>query len=122
MAIMSGKDGTCNGGTDITSWSINMTQSTAAWHSSESSGFKQRLLGVKDATGSFSGKCNSTIPAAGDIVTALAMTGADKTWTLGAVLTSVTIECDVDDGDVISYSADWEACGKEHSGTNLAIT
>ena len=58
--MLSGKDGNVDvGGTDvaeITSWSFNPTANVSAWGSSDSSGYKKRLAGTKDGTGSMAGK------------------------------------------------------------------
>ena len=117
MVNYSGKDGSVliGGSTvaHITSWSFNPTSNNPSWASSSTFGFKTRLAGVQDGSGSMEGKLTSwALPfqmpgEVGDKVVLIlrVVTGVD--FTVRAIIDSITYNVDVDDGDVVSWSADF---------------
>lgn len=111
MAVISGKDGTVSFGssvTDATGWSLSLTSNNPAYGSSDTSGYKKRVAGVKDWSGSYSGKLNgTTVPTLGASVTVSFSTDGTTAWSGTAVCDAVNIEVDMDDGDVVGYSVDF---------------
>ena len=107
MAAVSGKDGSCSAGGYVTSWSLSQTQNNPSYASSETSGYKERVAGVKDITASIEGKTGGTIPAPGDEVTLVLTVKTGVTFTFKAVCESVSIEGDFDEGEITSYSAEF---------------
>ena len=111
MAVISGKDGTVSVGgavSDATSWSLSLTSNNPSWASPSTSGYKNRVSGIKDTTGSYSAKANGTIPVPGASHASCAFTlDGSTTWTLNVVIDAVNLEVDMDDGDVVGYSVDF---------------
>lgn len=116
MATLSGKSGTVNvkgsAVSDATGWSINTTSNNPSYGSSDTSGWKSRVAGVKDATGSYSAKYNGAVAvAAGDTGSGVFTLDGSATYTIPIVVDGITLEVDMDDGDVIGYSVDWGCTG-----------
>lgn len=115
MAVISGKNGTVNAGgaiSDATSWSLSMTSNNPSWASSNTSGYKKRVAGIMDTSGSYSAKWSASIPVAGSLVSSAAFTiDGTNTWTLDIIIDSVNLEVDMDDGDVVGYSVDFSGNG-----------
>jgi|TARA_R110000824_G_scaffold120382_5_gene275661 hypothetical protein len=111
MAVISGKNGTVNFGgaqSDATGWSLALTSNNPAYGSSDTSGYKKRVGGIKDWSGSYSAKLDGTsVPVAGASVAVSFSTDGTNTWSGTAVCDSVNIEVDMDDGDVVGYSVDF---------------
>lgn len=114
MAVISGKDGTVSVGgavNDATSWSISLTSNNPSWASPATSGYKQRVAGIKDTTGSYSAKANGTLPVPGTHAAAVFTLDGTTTYSLNVFIDSVNVEVDMDDGDVVGYSVDWSGNG-----------
>ena len=115
MAVVSGKNGTVSVGgavSDATSWSLSMTSNNPSWASPATSGYKNRVAGIKDTTGSYSAKVNGTIPTPGTATASCAFTtDGSATYTLNIIIDSVNLEVDMDDGDVVGYSVDFSGNG-----------
>ena len=112
MAVISGKNGTVSLAGDATAWSISLTSNNPSWASPATSGYKKRVAGVLDTSGSYSAKYNGSVPTVGAITTSAAFTlDGSTTWTLNIIVDSVNIEVDMDDGDVVGYSVDWSGTG-----------
>ena len=113
MATISGKDGSVGSYAEITSWSLNITSNNSAYASSDTAGYKKRVAGTKDVTGSMEGKWNGSMQVTpGDAITGLALNlDATQSYTLDAVVDSFSLEVDVDDGEVIGWSADFSVKG-----------
>jgi len=109
MAGESGKDGKVLAGAtqvaEITGWSLNPTANNPSWGSSSVPGFKQRVAGVRDATGSFdykydvSSRVHATLKE-GDTVTLNLYFNATDYIIVPAVIDAMTFEVDVSDGEV----------------------
>ena len=114
MAVISGKDGTVSvGGSvgDATSWSISLTSNNPSWASSTTSGYKSRVAGIKDTTGSYSAKFSAAIPSPGDEAAATFSLSGSGGYTLDIIIDAVNVEVDMDDGDIVGYSVDWSGRG-----------
>lgn len=123
MATFSGKDGKISDGSgdlaDITRWTFTRTSNNHAYGSSSSSGFKRRVAGVKDGSGSIVGliQVGAAPPVAeGDEVTLQLFedknaAGSQPYWSVPAVIEQVRIEVDIDDGTPVGFTADFTTNG-----------
>lgn len=116
----SGKDGKVMiGATDlahITSWSFNPVSNNPSWASSSTAGFKARVAGIRDGSGTIEGKYDKTDPIddrirEGDCVTLLLFQDATRKFTVPAIIDGMSFEQDMDDGDVVTWSADFSSTG-----------
>jgi len=105
---VSGKDGTASLGGNVTSWSLTKTQNNPSYASSETSGFKKRVAGIRDITASFEGKTGGTIPDVGDEGTLTLTVKTGVTFVFGCVIASVSGEGDFDEGEITTYTAEAE--------------
>ena len=113
MATISGKDGQVNSFDDITGWTINVTSNNAAYASSSTGGWKKRVPGVKDWSGTFSGKFNGELPVAEGEEVALTLTlDGSSSFSGDAVIDQITLQVDVDDGDVVGFTASFSGSGE----------
>jgi hypothetical protein len=109
MAGESGKNGKVLVGSttvaEVTGWTLNRTSNNPSWGSSSVAGEKQRVAGVKDATGSFDFKydpadrIHSAI-SEGDAVTLNLYTNATDYFVVPAVVDGITYTVDMNDGDI----------------------
>lgn len=115
MAGFSGRNGKIRIGSsdlaEITSWSFNPTANNPSWASSTSPGFKVRECGVRDGTVSFEGKYDVTDRInerfqVGDKVIVQLFYNATEFFTAPIIIDGITYECDMDDGEVFSFSVD----------------
>jgi hypothetical protein len=119
MAI-SGKGGKAQiGSTDIseiTKWSFNPTSNNSAWASSDTSGYKKRVAGVKDGSGSIEGVFDEEDEIyltfePGDSITLKLYIDASKYYSVPSLIDSFSIEVDLNDGEVVGWSADFSING-----------
>ena len=122
MAVLSGKDGTVNWNgsllSQITQWQCTETCHISAWASNSTGGYKHRVAGVKDWSGTFSGKYDGGIAAA---VGQGSATGTPVSLVLGiadgeslsgdAIIESLELLVDIDNGDVVGYQARFSGNG-----------
>jgi hypothetical protein len=115
MAVISGKNGTVSVGgaiTDATGWSLSLTSNNPAYASSDTDGYKKRVGGIKDTTGSYSAKYNGGVVSVGSEHTAASFTlDGSTSWSLDIIIDAVNLEVDMDDGDVVGYSVDFSGNG-----------
>ena len=120
MAVISGKDGEvkigANSLADITGWSFNTTSNNPAYASSSTGGYKKRVAGVRDASGNIAFKLNTSNPIGdefeeGDEVTLLLHVDASNFYSVPAVIDSLSLEVDIDSGDVVGGTAGFSANG-----------
>ena len=116
---LSGKDGKINDGTadlaDIKNWTLNRKVATHAYASSDTAGVKKRVAGVKDYSGKFDGNIQDNAAAdvvEGDSVTLKLYIDATHFYTVPCVIESVDIEVDIDDGNMVTYSAQFSGDGE----------
>ena len=114
--FFSGKDGKVIVGTSdlahVTGWTFNATSNNPSFASSSTAGFKNRDAGVKDGTGTISGKYDKTEPidgvmAEGSCVTLKLYQDAARFITVPAVIDGITFNQDIDDGEIHSWDADF---------------
>lgn len=120
MATISGKDGKIEIDStqlaDITSWTLNTTSNNAAYASSSTSGYKKRVPGVKDGSGSVQGKLDISDPITDDFEEGSAVTlklyiDATRFYSVPAVIDSLAIDVDIDNGDVVPFTANYSTDG-----------
>ena len=121
MSGLSGKNGTILIGAvaiaEITGWSFNPTSNNPSWSGNTNSGYKARVAGVKDASGSFEFKVQDATEVAkfevGTLLTLLLHADGSTTldYSVPSIVDGVTVEVDIDDGDVVSGSCDFSSNG-----------
>jgi hypothetical protein len=102
---------------EITMWSFNPTITTQSYASNKTNGFKRKVCGSKDATGSLEGKWDRTDPITdhfteGSTVTLLLHLDTTRKITVPALITGMTIEVNIDDNEIEGWTADFEADGE----------
>lgn len=109
MAGQSGKNGKVLAGAttiaEVTGWTYNPTSSNPAWASSSKAGRKQRVGGVRDSSGTFDFKYDTTdrihaILTPGDEVTLNLYSDASDIFVVPVVIDGITYEVDINDGEV----------------------
>jgi len=110
MATISGKDGKVKIGpasvAEITRWSFTSTSSNQALVTSSTGGFRKRIAGVKDASGSIAFRLDPGDPITndfdeGDRVTLLLHIDAARYYSVPAIIDRINLEVDIDSGDVV---------------------
>jgi len=120
MAGISGIKGKVSVGGDlaeITGWTFNPTSNNPSWASVTNDGYKTRVAGAKDGTGSCQGKYdpgNSVITTlgVGKKVTMLLYIDDTRSYSVPAIIDSFEIEVDADDGEAVGWSCDFSTRGK----------
>ena len=122
VAGISGKDGKVLIGTtaiaEVTGWRFTKTANNPSWASSDTGGFKTRVAGVKDGSGSIDFKYSPTaeqhtVIGEGTMVTLILHRNGSKTLTVKAIIDSVSDEVDINDGDAVSGSADFSVAATD---------
>ncbi|MHB1033232.1 MAG: hypothetical protein ACYC35_23905 [Pirellulales bacterium] len=118
MATISGKDGKVTSGAsdvaDITRWTFTKKSNNPAYASSSTAGFKKRLGGIREGSGSIEGKFqNNAAPALaeGDAVTLKLYLDATHFYTVPAVIDAVSVEVDINAGQIVGWSAEFSTNG-----------
>lgn len=120
MATFSGKDGKVMIGAtplaEITKWEYTRSSNNPAYASSATQGWKTRRGGVKDATGSLEGKLDPALPITnsfdeGSSVTLLLHEDGTRFHTVPAIIDSIAWSCDINDGDVLGFVAQFSLTG-----------
>ncbi len=120
MATISGKDGKVKIGSatlaDITHWTLRTQATLSAYASSATAGFRKRVAGIKDGSGSLAGKLDPGDPISDDFdegaaVTLLLYIDPTHFYTVPALIESLQLEVDIDRGEVIGWRADFSTSG-----------
>lgn len=120
MAAISGKDGRIlvagTGVAHCTKWSFNPKSNNPAWASCDTNGFKTRVGGVKDGSGSMEGKFDTAHPFydamdVGTEITALLYINATMFYSIPAIIDDYSIEVDMNEGEVVGWSANFSTRG-----------
>ena len=115
MAVFSGVGGSVTGGgssAQITSWSFNPTSNNSSWGSSSTNGYKDRVAGVKDGSGSVEGKWDgSQAMVEGTEYTLVLNTSGGTAFTVPCFIDSFSVEVDIDEGEVVGWSAEFSING-----------
>ncbi len=120
MAAYSGQNGKVLVGSttlaEITGWKFDPSVFVDVWASSTSPGFKKRLAGVKDATGSFDFKVDDTSEQwdtfdEGDSVTLKLYLDGTKFFTVPAIIDKLSFAVDINDGPAVTGTATFGSNG-----------
>lgn len=120
MATISGKNGKVLIGTtalaEITDWTFHTTSVNHAYASSSTGGYRQRVAGVKDGSGSIGFKLDPADPITDDFdegssVTLLLYIDATHFYSVPAVVDSIQLAVDISSGDVLGGTAVFSANG-----------
>lgn len=120
MATYSGKNGKVKIGSsylaDVTKWSAEHKANVATFGSSDSNGWKKAVAGVEELTGDIEAKLTASLSAAPIAVgTSLALdleTGSGNLQLTGnAIVTSISYEVDIDNGEPVGLKASFQSDG-----------
>ena len=121
MSAISGKDGKVQidaaDAAQITGWTFNPTSNNPAWASSDTNGFKDRVGGVKDGSGSFEAKYDDasevwdTITEGSEMSLGLFL-HATVSITVPAIVDGINYEVDINDGEVVAVTVDYSTRGE----------
>lgn len=118
MAVISGKDGTLKQGTttiaNVTNWKVNQISNNSAWASNSTSGFKNRVAGVKDWNGTFSMKrdTSAVVPITiGTIYALHLLEDGTKEYSGDAIIDNIEEAVDIDNGESISLEVTFSGAG-----------
>jgi len=114
---ISGKNGYVVAGSttlaEITGWRFTPTSNNPAWASSSTGGYKTRVAGVADGSGSFDYVYSKTnLLSAGGITVGASVTlklyiDTDDYYQVPAIIDSISIDVDMNDGNQVSGSCDF---------------
>jgi len=118
--VVCGKEGDGTAGGQIphlTKWTFKPTVSLQEFASNQTNGFKRRVCGVRTASGTLEGKWSRTnsiynLFKEGDNVTIVLTITAGITISVPALIKGMSIEVDINDNAIVSWSADFESDGE----------
>lgn len=123
MAVMSGKNGTLflgeNEVSPVTNWKLVATSDNPDYAANDTAGWKKRVAGVRDASGSFEVKVadDKQCPVEeGDSVSLalhLDATG-DNYYEVPAIIDKISVDVDINKGEIV-------ACIVEFSGNGAVV-
>jgi hypothetical protein len=101
---------------EVSKWSYNPKVTIHAYSSNKTGGYKKKVAGIKDGTGSIEGIYDPANPimATIDIGTAVTLKlylTATVFYSVPAIISSLKLDVDIDTGDFVKYSSDFEATG-----------
>lgn len=119
MAGISGVGGSVDSGSElaeITTWTFTTTSNNSAWASSTNPGYKKRVGGVRDCSGTVNGKFNGDLTdyddlEAGASVTLTLKINATHYYTVPALVDEFNLEVDMDNGEVVGWSLNFSGNG-----------
>ncbi|MCE9604568.1 MAG: hypothetical protein K8U03_06640 [Planctomycetia bacterium] len=120
MSVMSGKDGKVMIGVatiaDVTKWTLRTTSNNVAYASSSTAGFRRRVAGVKDGSGTIAFKLDVDDPITnrlneGQAVTLLLYLDDVRHYSVPAVIDALQWEVDIDRGDILGGIAEFSIDG-----------
>lgn len=120
MATISGKNGKVEIGStvlaSITNWSLTQTSNNDSYASSATSGCKSRVAGVKDASGTIEIVLDLADPIYDDFTPGSAVTldlflDGTEYFIVPAIIDSMSISADIDNGTATRVTAAFSATG-----------
>lgn len=120
MPTISGQYGSIKIGSsavqECTSWTWSRSVQEHAYASCATGGFKKRVAGTKDHSGSLEGKLDLDQSVEdffdeGDIVTLNLYVSSTAFYVVPAMITELSIEVDIDEGDIVPWSANFGGNG-----------
>lgn len=126
MATLSGKLGKVLVGAvtvqEVTEWTFNPTSNNPSYATGSpatpaNAGYKQRVVGVQDGSGTINGKYDSDNPVQDILWTGLPVTlklyvDATHFYVVPAVIDSLNAGAEQDEGAIVEWSADFSINGK----------
>lgn len=118
---VSGQYGTVHVGSseviEVTGWTFSRKANVHQYASNTSNGYKRAVAGTKSGSGNVSGRYDPTNPpedsfGEGDEVTLKLYTTATKFFQVPSVIENVDYECDMDEGEIVSWEASFVADGE----------
>ncbi len=110
MAAQSGKNGNVVSGSDdiahVTNWTWNPSSNNPDWASSDTSGYKKRVAGIKDGTGTvdfkydFTDRIHSTLDVGSEVTLKLYLNATDY-FSVPAIVDDISYEVNINEGDVV---------------------
>jgi hypothetical protein len=110
MAVISGKDGSANG-TQVTSWSFNPTSNNPAFATEDTNGWKDRVAGIKDGSGSVEGKWDAAASFTAGAEVTMVLSDGTNSYSFQAFIDTFSVEVNADDGEPVSWTADFSTSG-----------
>jgi hypothetical protein len=118
---ITGRDGDAKIGStqicEVTKWSFNPKVNIVSYSSNKTAGYKQKLFGVREATGNLEGVWDASNPsysvvaeATTDIALKLYITST-QFWAITAVIESFSQDVNIDAGEMVTWSASFHAKG-----------
>jgi len=105
MSVVSGKNGTLTvdgvAVVALSNWTLRRTSNNPSFNTNDTGGSKDRVAGVKDATGTFQQK-DAPIVEEGDLVKLQLYTGY-TTFDMSAIIDEVSVPVDINDGAEVTY-------------------
>ena len=120
MSVVSGKDGKVMIGAaaiaDVTKWTLRTVAGNVAYSSSSTGGFRRRVGGVKDGSGTIAFKLDVADPITdlldeGDMVTLLLYLDGTRHYTVPALVDALQWEVDIDRGEIVGGVAEFSIDG-----------
>ncbi len=120
MATISGKNGKVVIGSaalaEITDWTFHATSTNHAYASSSTGGYRKRVAGVKDGSGSIGFKLDPAAPITSDLdegsaVTLLLYVDETHFYSVPALIDAIHLAVDIASGDVLGGTAAFSANG-----------
>lgn len=120
MAVISGKQGKVLLGAtalaDVTKWSLEVSANVSKWGGSATAGYKKAVGGTLDGSGTIEGKIDTADEIYDKLVPGTAYTlklyeNATLYWNVPCVIEKISIDVDIDDGEALSWSADFQTDG-----------
>jgi hypothetical protein len=113
MAAHSGKNGTVKWGgsaeAHVTNWTLTTTSNNAAFASNDTSGWKTRVAGVRDSSGSFTMKDKPSFEE-GYSAELILYTDA-RIYTVTVVIDSIGTACNMNDGTEVTWEVAFSGKG-----------
>jgi hypothetical protein len=109
MAI-SGKSGSANGA-NVTSWSFNPTSNNPAFATESTGGYKDRVAGIQDGSGSIEGKWDGSADFTVGAEVTMTLSDGTNSYSVPAIIDSYSVEVNATDGEPVSWSADFSING-----------
>lgn len=120
MAVASGQNGKIQIGSstliECTGWTFNMEVNTFRYATCQSSGSKKTIAGTKQGNGTLTGLYDpddivENLVGPGDSVTLKLYLDADDFYSVPAIIKSVNVEVDIDNGDALKWTVEFETNG-----------
>lgn len=120
MATFSGKDGKVRIGSaevaEITRWTFRTAAANASYASSATGGFRRRVGGVREGSGTIAFKLDPADPITdhlneGQSVTLLLHLDAARYYSVPAVIDALELEVDIDRGEIVGGRAEFSTDG-----------